>query len=52
LGDVVFGAALGTIAGRTVPITRSHRLAISPMVSADRAGVMFALQRADAPATR
>ena len=44
LSDVVFGAALGTIAGRTVAVSRSQRLAISPVVSADRAAVVFSLQ--------
>ena len=43
LSDVVFGAALGTVAGRTVPVSRSHRLAISPMASGDRAEVVFSL---------
>lgn len=46
LSDVVFGAALGTIAGRTVAVTRSQRLAITPMVSADRAALVFSLQKA------
>jgi membrane-associated phospholipid phosphatase len=45
LSDVVFGAALGTIAGRTVPVTRSRRLAISPMASTDRAEVVFSLRQ-------
>jgi len=43
LSDVVFGAALGTIAGRTVAVGRSHRLGINPVVSADRVGVVFSL---------
>ena len=44
LSDVVFGAALGTVAGRTVAVTRSRQLAISPMVSPDRAEVVFSLR--------
>jgi membrane-associated phospholipid phosphatase len=44
LSDVVFGAALGTIAGRTVTVSRSQRLAIIPVASADRAVIAFSLQ--------
>ena len=45
LSDVMFGAALGTVAGRTVAVSRSQQLAISPVVSADRAEIVFSLQR-------
>jgi len=45
LSDVVFGAALGTVAGRTVAVSRSKQLAISPMLSAGRAEIMFSVQR-------
>jgi membrane-associated phospholipid phosphatase len=45
LSDVVFGAALGTVAGRTVPVSRSHQVAIAPMVSVDRAQVIFSVRR-------
>jgi membrane-associated phospholipid phosphatase len=45
LSDVVFGAALGTVAGRTVPVSRSHRLAISPIVTGERAELAFSLVR-------
>ena len=50
LSDVVFGAALGTIAGRTVAVSRSQRLAINPMVSAGRAAIVFSLHHADSGA--
>ncbi|HEY7284893.1 MAG TPA: phosphatase PAP2 family protein [Vicinamibacterales bacterium] len=43
LSDVVFGAALGTVAGRTVAVSRSQRLAITPVVSSERVGVVFSL---------
>jgi membrane-associated phospholipid phosphatase len=45
LSDVVFGAALGTVAGRTVPVSRSHQLSIAPMLSLDRAEVTFSVGR-------
>ena len=42
--DVAFGAALGIVAGRTVTIGRGPaRFAVSPMMSANAAGVSFAL---------
>jgi membrane-associated phospholipid phosphatase len=44
LSDVAFGASIGIIAGRTVTIGRgSARFAVSPTVSAGRAGVSFDL---------
>jgi membrane-associated phospholipid phosphatase len=49
LSDVVFGAALGTVAGRTVAVGRSQQLAISPMVWAGHAEVVFSLNRVAAP---
>jgi membrane-associated phospholipid phosphatase len=52
LSDVVFGAALGTIAGRTVAVSRSRQLAIYPVVSDDRAGVALSFHRAGPPPTR
>jgi hypothetical protein len=39
LSDVVFGAALGIVAGRTVTIGREHKFAIAPLVSDGGAGV-------------
>jgi hypothetical protein len=44
LSDVVFGAALGIAAGRTVTIGRGRsRLVVSPVASAGAAGLTFAL---------
>jgi hypothetical protein len=45
LSDVVFGAALGTVAGRTVPVGRSQRLAIHPAFSPDGAALSFSLHQ-------
>ena len=45
LSDVVFGAALGTVAGRTVAVSRSKQLSINPMISVDRAEITFSLER-------
>jgi membrane-associated phospholipid phosphatase len=39
LSDVAFGAAVGIVAGRTVTIGRTHRLAVVPIATPDGAGV-------------
>lgn len=44
LSDVVFGAALGTVAGRTVTVGRFRRLAVTPVVAAGRAGFVLAVE--------
>ena len=41
LSDVAFGAALGIVAGRTVPVGHGHRLVLTPMVTPDGAGAGF-----------
>jgi membrane-associated phospholipid phosphatase len=41
LSDVAFGAALGTIAGRTVNVSPRHALAIGPMAAPGGGGVSF-----------
>jgi membrane-associated phospholipid phosphatase len=43
LSDVAFGAALGIVAGRTVPVGHGQRLLISPMASPSGGGVSFTL---------
>jgi membrane-associated phospholipid phosphatase len=39
--DVAFGAALGIVAGRTVPIGRGHGLMVTPIVTESGAGAGF-----------
>jgi hypothetical protein len=41
LSDVVFGAALGIVAGRTIPVGHGHRLVLTPLVTPDGAGAGF-----------
>jgi membrane-associated phospholipid phosphatase len=41
LSDVVFGAALGIAAGRTVAVGPGHRLALSPMAVPGGGGALF-----------
>jgi membrane-associated phospholipid phosphatase len=41
LSDVAFGAALGSIAGRTVVVSRRHAIEIGPMAAPGGAGVSF-----------
>jgi membrane-associated phospholipid phosphatase len=43
LSDVAFGAALGIVAGRTVPIGHGHALRLTPMASPSGAGAQFTL---------
>lgn len=41
LSDVAFGAALGIVAGRTVPIGRRHELQVTPTATLHGGGVSF-----------
>jgi membrane-associated phospholipid phosphatase len=41
LSDVAFGAALGSVAGRTVAVSRRHAIEIGPMAAPGGAGVSF-----------
>jgi membrane-associated phospholipid phosphatase len=43
LSDVAFGAALGIVAGRTVPIGHGHALTLTPMASPSGVGAQFTL---------
>ena len=43
LSDVAFGAALGIVAGRTVPIGHGRALMLTPMASPSGAGAQFTL---------
>jgi membrane-associated phospholipid phosphatase len=43
LSDVAFGAALGIVAGRTVPIGHGRSLMLTPMASPSGAGAQFTL---------
>jgi hypothetical protein len=43
LSDVVFGAALGIVAGRTVSVGHGHELMIGPLATSGGAGVGFSL---------
>jgi len=43
LSDVAFGAALGIVAGRTVPIGRGRALMLTPMASPSGVGAQFTL---------
>lgn len=43
LSDVAFGAALGIVAGRTVPIGHGHALMLTPMASPSGVGAQFTL---------
>jgi len=41
LSDVTFGAALGIVAGRTVPIGHGRRLLVTPMATPSGAAAGF-----------
>jgi membrane-associated phospholipid phosphatase len=41
LSDVAFGAALGSVAGRTVAVGRRHAIEIGPMAAPGGAGISF-----------